>query len=248
ADAALQRLYGGNLTLFKYQDAVRYLHEASQCSAIAKKFQDRGTALKGAAKAEERLDNPLAAASFYCDAARSFKKDDPQEAVVCLGHAVNLFCRVGRFGTAARLECEVARICELDRDDAEASRHLMRAADFFHAETGHDHVADRCIEQVAYNAGLAKDYGMAAELYEQLGRRCLDHCLQRFNAPALFLRSLLCTILGGHAAAVPTKAAALARAAPLFRDSREHLFAVNVAAAAAAGQPDPEALAEHAYN
>jgi Soluble NSF attachment protein, SNAP len=48
-------------------------------------------------------------------AALCYRKDDPEESVLCYSRAVNQYCQVGRFATAARLELDIAGIYSDDR-------------------------------------------------------------------------------------------------------------------------------------
>ncbi|CAM9693991.1 unnamed protein product [Chrysoparadoxa australica] len=134
----------------------------------------------------------------------------------------------------------------MDRSWEEAMLSYKKAEDFFRTETNCVLWADRCTEKVAYYAGMLGKYEESADLYEEVGYRCLDHNLLKFNARSFFLRALLALIAIGAAAECSKRIRRYQKAEMGFTTSVECMFVRNLLSIREEG--DVNALADHIYN
>ena len=166
--------------------------------------------------------------------ASCFKKVSPQHAVECYNQAILLLTDAGRVMTAAKLSKECAELYENEQIDLEEKSSIVlaietyeQAAELFLAEDAKA-MQSQCLAKVAELCSAAldpPDLPRAGQLYDDLGRRCLDTNLLKFNAKGYFLQALLCA-LGNNDSIAATQA--MQRYESLdytFGDSREGKFA-----------------------
>ena len=131
----------------------------------------------------------------------NFKKADPEKAMESFNAAILLMTDAGRVMQAAKLCKECAELYENEEMDGEEKSHVVlaieayeQAADLFAAEDANSQ-ASQCLAKVAELCSVAlepPDLLRAAQIYDELGRKCLDSNLLKFNAKGYFLQTILC--------------------------------------------------------
>lgn len=159
---------------------------------MAKKWPFAGKAFCEAANLHLKLGNKHDASNCFIDAGISYKKSDPQEAVNCFMKGIEIMTDMGRFSTAAKHHMTVAEMYESDIVDLEkAITHFEQAADYFKGEESITS-ANRCLLNVARYAAQLEQYQKAIDIYEQVGKSCIENTLLKYSAKEHFFRAALC--------------------------------------------------------
>ena len=108
-----------------------------------------------------KLKSAHEAATAYQDAANCYKKVDSSHAVLVYKEAVAIQIDLGRFTTAAKLQKEIADLCESDGDTAGAMDAYQQAADWYQAEESTS-AANQCLLKVGRTLPLTLTPGRAA--------------------------------------------------------------------------------------
>jgi alpha-soluble NSF attachment protein len=140
----------------------------------------------------------------------NYKKADPEKAMESFNAAILLMTDAGRVMQAAKLSKECAELYENEEMDTEEKSHTVlaieayeQAAELFSAEDANSQ-ASQCLAKVAELCSVAlepPDLLRAAQLYDDLGRKCLDSNLLKFNAKGYFLQAILCHLANNDAIA-----------------------------------------------
>jgi alpha-soluble NSF attachment protein len=130
-----------------------------------------------------------------------YKKSHPVDAVMAYQSAIAILTDAGRLASAAKLCKECAELYEVEEINTDGKSHVVlaieaydQAAELFNMEDSKSS-ASQCIAKVAELCSAAlepPDLSRAARLYDELGRKCLDSNLLKFNAKGYFLQSILC--------------------------------------------------------
>uniref|UniRef100_A0A2P2M708 Alpha-soluble nsf attachment protein n=1 Tax=Rhizophora mucronata TaxID=61149 RepID=A0A2P2M708_RHIMU len=99
---AEKKLNGWGLFGSKYEDAADLFDKAANSFKLAKSWDKAGSTYIKLANCHLKLDSKHEAAQAYVDAAHCYKKSSTNEAISCLGQAVDMFCDIGRISMAAR--------------------------------------------------------------------------------------------------------------------------------------------------
>lgn len=239
----------------KYEDAAESFAKAANAYKVGGCHDEAGNAYQRAAELyKEKLKSLGEASKCLSDAGACLQKSNPADAIGCYRSAVTLLCDAGRLNQAAKLSKQIAEIFENDGavdpegkggGDAVAAAiaSYQQAAELFELEQGKSQ-ASSCLQKVAELSSGALDPPellKAAEIYETLGRGCLDSNLLKYNAKAHFLNGVMCHLANGDAIGA---AQALARFDGLdytFGESREGKFAQQLVDCTE--QYDPEGFA-----
>jgi len=236
-----------NAPHIKFEDATHAYQRAAEAFRIAEKWQEACDAYSKAADIQLRLSCPEEAATFSAEAAEIIERVNPADAIVFYRNCISLLCEVGRFGTAGRIQRKLAEMYEADRNFDDAIDQYRQASDYY---LGDNEVAqsDLCLVKVAYYQGLMEEFDDAAIIYADVGFRCLDNNLLRFNARDYFFRSGLLMIAAGPLAfnRLKRKMMDFKTADPSFAYSRECLFLENMLVLYHSS--DIHAFADHVYN
>jgi alpha-soluble NSF attachment protein len=101
---------------------------------MSKQFEQAGLAFKKQAECYLQLNSKHEAASAWQAAATAYQKVAPQESILCLSKAVELFVDEGRFQIAAKHEQQIGELLEETGDVEQAMAHYQTAADYFEGE------------------------------------------------------------------------------------------------------------------
>ncbi|KAL2095030.1 hypothetical protein ACEWY4_009749 [Coilia grayii] len=185
----LGTLFGSSSTA---EDACDMYVRAANMFKMAKNWNAAGNAFCKAARLYSQVDNKLNAAVSFIDAGNAFKKSDPEEAVKCLGRAIEIYTDMGRFTIAAKHHVSIAEIYENEMLDIEkAVAQYEQAADFYKMEESTS-AGNKCLLKVATYTAQLEQYQKAIEIYEQIGTYAMDSTLLKYGAKDHFFKAALC--------------------------------------------------------
>jgi alpha-soluble NSF attachment protein len=152
--------------------------------------------------------------AFFCSLGSCFKKSSAIDAVQAYQSAISLLTDAGRLTQAAKLTKECAELYEGDEIEIKPGKNQKsaivlaiemyeQAAELFSMEEGKSQ-SSACKAKVAELCSAAldpPDLIRAAQIYDQLGRNCLDSTLLKYNAKGYFLQSIFCHLAGADAIA-----------------------------------------------
>lgn len=241
---------GGFMGLFgggnRVDDAIELYIKSANMYKMAKKWPFAGKAFVEAANLYLKQGNKHDASNSFVDAGISYKKSDAQEAINCFMKAIEIMTDMGRFSTAAKHHMTVAEMYETDIVDLEkAITHFEQAADYFRGEESITS-ANRCLLNVARYAAQLEQYQKAIDIYEQVGKTCIESTLLKYSAKEHFFRAALCHMC------VDQLNAQIAlnkydEMFPAFSDSREYKLCKKLLEKLESGDADgfSEAVAEY---
>ena len=194
----------------KFEDAAESLTRAANAYKVGGWNDEAGSAYKRAAELyKDKLNSLGEASKCLSDAGACFQKGNSDEAVGCYRSAVTLLCDAGRLNQAAKLSKQIAAIFESDgaADEeggggdaiAAAIASYEQAAELFEMEQAKSQ-ASTCLQKVAELSSGALDPPellRAAEIYESLGKQCLESNLLKYNAKTHFLHAIMCHLANG---------------------------------------------------
>lgn len=165
-----------------------------------------------------------------CTIGHCYKKIDAKKAIEAFRESISMLCDAGRLTQAARLSKETAELFENDGGEdsiALAIESYQQAADLYDMEQQRSQ-ASQCIVKVAELSSAALDppqFMRAAELYEKLGKDCLESNLLKYNAKSYFLQSLLCHLANQDVVGAEKSMRMFSSLDFTFSESREGKFA-----------------------
>mmetsp|Transcript_22762 Transcript_22762/g.40779 ORF Transcript_22762/g.40779 Transcript_22762/m.40779 type:complete len:317 (-) Transcript_22762:189-1139(-) len=237
----------------KYEDAAECFTKAANAYKVGGCHDEAGGAYQRAAELyKDKLKTLGEASKCLSDAGACLKKSNPAEAIGCYRSAVTLLCDAGRLNQAAKLSKQIAEIFENDGVAAEdgggdaisaAITSYQQAAELFEMEQAKSQ-ASSCLQKVAELSSGALDPPellRAAEIYESLGRQCLESNLLKYNAKTHFLNGVMCHLANGDSVGASQSLARFDSLDYTFGDSREGKFATQLVECVE--QFDPEGFA-----
>ncbi|CAN0231770.1 unnamed protein product, partial [Laminaria digitata] len=159
-------------------------------------MEDAADAYERAAELYEQSKSNHETARAYVEAAKCRKTVSPVTAIDAYGKAIAIYNVSGRFQQAGKMLMEVGEIHESEQEYESAVDALQQAAEYLAGE-GSTSQANSCLVKVA---GIISkdmdppDLARAAELYEQLGRSCMEKKLLQMNAKGYWLQAGLCLL------------------------------------------------------
>ncbi|GKY94747.1 hypothetical protein MPSEU_000440100 [Mayamaea pseudoterrestris] len=218
------------------EDAVELYMQAANAYKVGGMSQEAGeTYCKAGELHRDVLKNEGEAAKAYSQAGQCYKKSSAVDAVQAFQSAASLLTDAGRLTQAAKIYKECAELFENEEVGEQDGKSAIvmaielyeRAAELFEMDQGNSQ-SSQCQAKVAELCSAAldpPDLTRAAQIYDALGRKCLDSNLLKFNAKVYFLQAVLCHL--GNSDAIGANQA-LSRYESLdytLADSREGKFA-----------------------
>ena len=223
----------------KYESAAESFVKAATAYKVGGCTDEAGEAYRRAAELyKDKVKSLSEASKCLSDAGACLKKSNPSEAVGCYRSAVTLLCDAGRLNQAAKLSKEIAEIFENDgalAEDGEgrgtdatlaAIASYQQAAELFDMEQAKSQ-ASGCLQKVAELSSGALDPPellRAAEIYESLGRQCLESNLLKYNAKTHFINAILCHLANGDSIGASQALTRFDNLDYTYADSREGKF------------------------
>ena len=239
AEATLKKsTWFASSTERKYEDAAESYTKAANAYKVGGCNDEAGNVYQSAAELyKDKLSSLGEASKCLSDAGACLQKTNPNEAVGCYRSAVTLLCDAGRLNQAAKLSKNIAEIFENDGAAAEdgdggdaiqaAIQSYQQAAELFEMEQAKSQ-ASNCLQKVAELSSGALDPPellRAAEIYESLGRQCLESNLLKYNAKTHFLNGIMCHLANGDSVGASQALSRFDSLDYTFADAREGKFA-----------------------
>ena len=164
-----------------------------------------------------------------------YKKGSAVDAVQAFQSAASLLTDAGRLTQAAKIFKECAELFENEEVAEQDGKSAVvmaielyeRAAELFEMDQGNSQ-ASQCQAKVAELCSAAldpPDLTRAAQIYDGLGRKCLDSNLLKFNAKGYFLQAVLCHLGNNDAIGASQALSRYESVDYTLADSREGKFA-----------------------
>ncbi|KAJ1943597.1 vesicular-fusion protein S17, partial [Linderina macrospora] len=182
--------FGGH----KYEEAGELYEQAANQFKLAKQMREAGEAMNRAAEMSLQCNERNDAAQRFISAAKSFKKNYPQEAVKALKQAIALLTENGRFHAAASHQKEVAQLYESDLADLENAMEAYQLAADWYASEDSNALANGCLLKVAGFAAQLEKYERAIEIFERIAEASVDNQLTKWSIKDYFLKAGLCRL------------------------------------------------------
>jgi len=217
----------------KYEDAAELFEKAANAYKVGSLFNEAGKAYKEAAEIHQtHLHNISEASKCLANSGSCYKKVVPTDAVGVYRSAISLLCDAGRLTQAAKLSKEIGDIFEneVSGDNSDsvtlAIESYEQAAELFGMEDSKSQ-ASQCLAKVAELCSAALDPPellRAAQIYDEMGTRCLDSNLLKYNAKTYFLQCVMCHLANGDAIASGQSLQKFGSLDFTFGESREGKF------------------------
>ena len=204
----------------KFEDAAEKYIKAGNSYKLDNKWLQAADMFKKAAKCHEKADCGNDALNDLVNAANALKKISPREAIPVFLQVVDKYNENGRFGQSAKITQEIADVYEADGNIAEASVYFTKAAELYTNENK-PLSAQPCYIKVATMHAKQFQYIQAAEIFERIGRECMQSKLGAFSAKGHFFQALLCYLAAGDNVATVSKMNAFKSVDYNFPSSRE---------------------------
>jgi len=232
----------------KYEEAADLYQQAANAYKVDKKWRESGMAFEKEADCRIKSGEPNDAINAYHNAAKSFKKSDPEAAVSSLHQCIQLLIKAGNFRQAADREKEIAEVFDQDNlDPLRARDSFVRAGDWYKQEEANA-TANTMYSKAAERSADVGDYAKAIELYEQVGDWSLGNSLTKYSVKDYWLRAALCSIAMGDLVTTNRLLSTFAQKDVTFPSTREYQFASSVMDACEQGDVEAFQAAVFAYD
>lgn len=216
------------------EDAAEAYEKAANAYKVGGLNQEAGDAYMMAAEIySEKLSDLLSASKTLNSAGTCYKKSNPVEAIKAYSKAVMVYTDNARITQAAKIQKEIAELYETEEIDQDGKSHIVlaieayeQAAEFFGMESAKSSES-QCLSKIAGLCSAAldpPDFVRASHIYDDLGRRCLESTLLKYNAKGYFLQAILCHLASGDSVGASQAKAKYDSLDYTFGESREGKF------------------------
>ncbi|KAI7847777.1 soluble NSF attachment protein [Circinella umbellata] len=180
---------GGN----KQEEAAELYEKAGNTFKLAQRWSEAGEAfIKAAGLFNKIPDTQYEASKSYENAAKCYKKNNPEEAVRALESAIMIDKDGAHFRNAAKHHQEIAEIYESDIVDLQgAMKNWEEAAHLYMADDSQAMV-NKCLLKVAHFAAQLEQYDIAIDKLEAVATASMDNQLTKWSLKEYFLKAGLC--------------------------------------------------------
>ncbi|KAG1888344.1 vesicular-fusion protein SEC17 [Suillus subluteus] len=173
----------------KWEEAGDLYQQAANSFRLEKQFKMAGDAFSREAECREKCNETNDAANAWWNAAKAYKKDDPQLAIQALGCTIMHLTKSGRFRQAADREKEIGQIYQHELNNIAKALFAEQTAAHFCYRT-----ASACRKDAADLCAEVEDYRGAIQLYEMVANYALKSNLTKYSVKDYWLRSGLCAL------------------------------------------------------
>ncbi|KAL3421904.1 alpha-soluble NSF attachment protein [Phlyctema vagabunda] len=194
---------------------------------------------------KDQLDSALDAASNYQECFKLYRKGNPEKAVECQTHAIDIYLRESPRRAGNLLEAR-GQFRETEIGDIPAAlQDYEAAAKIFDRETNSQALANKLWLKVAEIAAIEGDYFKAIENFEKVAASAVSNNLLKWSVKEYFLKAGLCHLASGDMVATNRAFAKYRDMDPTFPSTREHQLLIDLAEAVQAG--DQEMFADKLF-
>ena len=173
--------------------AAFFFYLSSVSFRCCSRWTDAAASLVRCAEIHLKAKMSQEAAVLYSEASEVVNKTDREEGKRSAKKAIAIYCDMGRFDIAGRMERKLAKAEFHMGHWEEAAQHYRKSANFLAGEMMLDQ-SDACIEKSAECYINMHELADAARMYIILAEGCKESNLRRFNARSKIFMALLCHI------------------------------------------------------
>jgi len=218
----------------KIEEAAEIYEQAANAYKVGGLNHEAGDAyMKAGELHRDKLSNMNEASKDFQNAGNCYKKSNPSDALSAFQESISILTDAGRITQAAKLAKECAELYENEEVNEEEKSSVVlaiecyeQAADLFSMEEAKSSTS-QCLAKVAELCSAAlepPDLIRASQIYDDLGRKCLESNLLKYNAKGYFLQATLCHLANGDAIGASQAIQRFEGQDYTFSDSREGKF------------------------
>jgi hypothetical protein len=177
----------------RYDDAANYFFKSGYCYRACGKWREAADSLTRCAQMYVQLKLSLEAAAVFVQASEVYMMLDKTEGYRSYMKAITLYCNIGRFDIAGRLEIKLAQQDFAFRHFEDALGHYRRASNFLAGESCLDQ-SDFCLERCAECYLEMQQWSHARKEFELVAEGCVNSNLRRFSAKEALKMASLCIL------------------------------------------------------
>ncbi|KAI9312211.1 soluble NSF attachment protein [Dichotomocladium elegans] len=182
----------------KEEEAAELYEKAGNTFKLAQRWNDAGdTFLKAAVLFIKKPDTQYEASKAYENAARCYKKNNPEEAIRALENAIKIDKEGAHFRNAAKHHQEIAEIFESDLIDLKGAMDNWDQAAILYIADDSQAMVNKCLLKVAHFAAQLEQYDKAIEKLETVAAASVDNQLTKWSLKEYFLKAGLCHLCTG---------------------------------------------------
>ncbi|ORY22376.1 soluble NSF attachment protein [Naematelia encephala] len=209
----------------KWEEAGDLFQQAANQFKIEKEWEKSGKAFEREAACRLKAGENNDAMNAFHNAAKSYKKSNPEAAVSALHQTIQLLTQAGNFRQAADREKEIAGVYAQDGlDMAKARDSFVRAGDWYKQEDANA-TANQCYQQAAELSADLGDYPRSMDLYTTVADWSLTSALTKYSVKEYWLRAALCSMAMGDLVTTSRLMESFAQKDVTFPSTREAKFA-----------------------
>lgn len=174
----------------KFEAASFQFYQAALSFRACSIWRDAGYCLMRCASLHHyRLRNIFEAALLYSEAAEVYEKIDKGESMKNFKLAISLYCDLGRFDIAGKIQKKIAKSHLRLKHFEEAAEGYRKASDFLSSNPDQ---SDFCLEKAAECLIELNEYQTASELYTIVAESYAQSNLKYLNTRDKLFRSIMC--------------------------------------------------------
>ncbi|KAK4689229.1 alpha-soluble NSF attachment protein, partial [Tremellales sp. Uapishka_1] len=232
----------------KWEEAGDLFAQAANAYKVEKRWSNSGAAFEREAACRQHANENNDAMNAFHNAARSYKKSDPEAAVSALHRTIKLLIQAGNFRQAADREKEIAGIYAQDGlDIGKARDSFVRAGDWYKQEDANA-TANQCYQQAAELSADLHDFARSMQLYETVADWSLTSALTKYSVKEYWLRAAMCSMAMGDLVTTTRLLNTFAQKDVTFPSTREAKFAHELMDACEQGDVERFTAAVYGYD
>lgn len=174
----------------KFETSAFQFYQAALSFRACSVWRDAGLCLVRCAGLHQyRLRNTFEAALLYSEAGEVYEKIDRGESIKNFKQAISLYCDLGRFDIAGKIQKKLAVYQLRLKHFEEAAEGFRKASDFL---SNNPHQSNYCLEKAAECLIELNEYQAASDLYTIIAESYAQSNLQYFNCRDKLFRGIMC--------------------------------------------------------
>ncbi|KAI0932119.1 vesicular-fusion protein S17 [Taiwanofungus camphoratus] len=211
----------------KFEEAGDLYQQAANAFKIDKLFREAGDAHAREAECREKCNETNEAANAWWNAAKAYKRGNPDLAIQALAHTITHLTQGGRFRQAADREKEIGQIYLQELNDLHKACESFERAGEWYSQEDATATANACYKDAADLHAELEQYPQAISRYEQVANGSLSSALTKYSVKEYWLRASLCALAMGDTVTAKRNLTKYSNLDTTFSSTREAKF-VNV--------------------
>ncbi|EIW71907.1 hypothetical protein TREMEDRAFT_66620 [Tremella mesenterica DSM 1558] len=232
----------------KWEEAGDLFAQAANSYKVEGRWSDSGAAFEREAACRNKAGESNDEINAWHNAAKSYKKSNPEAAVTALHQCIKLLVKSGNFRQAADREKEIAGIYAQDGlDIAKARDSFVQAGDWYKQEDANA-TANQCYQQAAELSADLQDFKRSMELYQTVADWSLTSALTKYSVKEYWLRACMCSMAMGDLVLCQRLLETFSTKDVTFPSTRESKFAHELMDACEQGDVERYTAAVYQYD